>query len=128
MLNFLFVFLGGGVGSMLRYALLTCCSYQGLSFLPPPKATLMANLLSCLLLGLFIGFNEHAILSDRSKLLFMTGFCGGFSTFSTFSGEIVSLSQSGDFISALAYLMISVIFGIGLIVIGVFLAKAFCNL
>ena len=123
MLNILYVFLGGGLGSLLRYAISLSSSYEHLSFLPPPRATLLTNMLSCIILGFFIGMNQQAILSDRSKLLFMTGFCGGFSTFSTFSSEIVQLLQSGEYVSAAAYLVLSVVSGIVLILVGAGLAR-----
>ena len=80
-MNILWVFLGGGLGSVLRYGINNLIGSSH-NF---PLATLMANFLSSLALGVLFGMSGNDLLSDRQKLIFMTGFCGGFSTFSTFS-------------------------------------------
>lgn len=92
------VFLGGGVGSLCRYAI-------GLWMQPwqerYPAATLLANGLACLILGLVLGLHVAHGLPARWRLLLGTGFCGGFSTFSTFTAETWQLGQSGQYAAAL---------------------------
>ncbi|MFN4080679.1 MAG: fluoride efflux transporter CrcB [Saprospiraceae bacterium] len=82
------VFLGGGIGSVLRYAIAQWMQLRPLTF---PAATLAANFLACLLLG----FVLQAGFEMRTRLLLATGLCGGFSTFSTFTAENQSLWSSG---------------------------------
>jgi len=74
-----------------------------------PKATLLANLLSCILLGYLMGQVQAKQLEPRFQLLLMTGFCGGFSTFSTFSAETFQLLNHGHTGLALSYIVLSVV-------------------
>lgn len=92
MIPYVLVFLGGGLGSICRYGIAHLLVAYKLNF---PLATLMANLLSCLTLGLLVGLSLRGQVPDHYKFLLMTGFCGGFSTFSTFTNETFSLLQSG---------------------------------
>ncbi len=115
----LLVFIGGGVGSVLRYSL-------GLIYpakLLIPTGTFLANVISCLLLGVLIGFQSKQWMSDGQKLLLVTGFCGGFSTFSTFSSEMLQMMQSGDYLWALGYSILSLVAGIIAILIGMMVAR-----
>lgn len=114
------VFIGGGLGSLARYLL-------SVTFNQPimPWGTLGSNVISCLILGIFMGFAHKSIVSDPHRLFFMTGFCGGFSTFSTYSGELVSIYQGGAPYHAAAYLIVSVVAGILAIIAGILLAKLF---
>ncbi len=92
-MQYVFVFLGGGLGSIARYAI-------GLALQPLlpkfPWATLVANALACLVLGAVLGLQFQGNLPDGRRLLLATGFCGGFSTFSTFTAETWALFQSGQ--------------------------------
>ena len=96
---FLLVFLGGGAGSICRYALwLVLRSWQD-KF---PWATFAANAVACLLLGALLSWQGHGLLTDQRRLLLVTGFCGGFSTYSTFTAETWGLWQNGHVGAVLA--------------------------
>lgn len=117
MLSFVAVFIGGGLGSLCRY---------GLSLLLPtdifPWATLIANVLACFLLGFFMKFFFENQLTNPIKLFLGTGFCGGFSTFSTFSKDLLELEQLSMSWVALAYLALSLFLGIMAVYAGILLA------
>ena len=113
-----YVFIGGGLGSICRYGITQLWPLSQLHY-----STLTANVISCLILGFLIGMNAEGILKNEQRLLLMTGFCGGFSTFSTFSGELVQLYQGDQVISTILYLSLSNIAGVLSILIGMFFSK-----
>ena len=121
-MNFLYVFLGGGAGSLCRYAIALFLKKQAFAF---PAATLLANVLACLILGFLFAFAANGKLSETQKLLLMTGFCGGFSTFSTFSAETFALIQDGNMMFALLNILLSVAICLIGIYIGYYLAQQF---
>ena len=90
---YLFVFIGGGLGSICRYGIAQILSQYNFHF---PWATFTANALSCIILGALVGWSLKEGMTDSTKLLLLTGFCGGFSTFSTFSNETFHLFLAGD--------------------------------
>jgi CrcB protein len=100
--QFLLVFFGGGFGSVCRWGL-------GLTLQPIlpkfPFSTLIANGMACLVLGALLGLYTSGNLSEERKLLLATGFCGGFSTFSTFTAETWQFIQSGQYWTALANIL-----------------------
>lgn len=96
--SFLLVFFGGGAGSVARYGVFLLLRPWQERF---PWATLAANGLACLLLGFLLGWQMGGALSDQRRLLLATGFCGGFSTFSTFTAETWALWQNGQTTAAL---------------------------
>ena len=91
--NFFWVFIGGGLGSLVRYGISLLFAGSVSSY---PWATFWANLAASFILGLLLGLNAQQFLSGPTRLLLMTGFCGGFSTFSTFSGENLQLLTEGN--------------------------------
>ena len=93
MLQYVLVFVGGGLGSMCRYGIAQLMATYKLDI---PLATLVANALACILLGFMLGIQLKTGVTTTQKMLVMTGFCGGFSTFSTFTGETLHLFQSGQ--------------------------------
>jgi len=93
MFQFILVFLGGGFGSVCRWGL----SLAIQPLLPRfPLATLAANGLSCILLGILLGQQLGTGVIEQRRLLLAVGFCGGFSTFSTFTAETFQLWQGGQ--------------------------------
>ncbi|MCO5261078.1 MAG: fluoride efflux transporter CrcB [Crocinitomicaceae bacterium] len=118
----LLVGLGGGVGSIFRYLTsLLVIQKNSTSF---PLATFIVNTAGCLLIGLFIGFLEKSqVVNNDLKLLLVTGFCGGFTTFSTFANENIFLFQSGNYLTAISYTLLSLIIGILFVFIGLYITK-----
>lgn len=99
--------IGGGIGSIFRYL----TSVIVTKYAPPafPFATLAANVLGCLVIGLLLGFFERQQLTHPDlKFLFITGFCGGYTTFSTFASENINLVQSGNTLTAFLYIAASI--------------------
>jgi CrcB protein len=114
--------LGGGIGSILRYlsSLLVNRHYSA----DYPWATFIVNIVGCLLIGLFIGLSaRHGFFNKELKLLLITGFCGGYTTFSTFSSENWHLLESGSYFTLASYILLSVIIGVVAVWAGMLLTK-----
>lgn len=112
--NLFIVFVGGGLGAMLRLL--------GYVFIPNnnfPWASLLVNVTGSLLIGIIIGLNvKEPFLSDEMKLFLATGVCGGFTTFSAFSADNLSLLQQGKTGIALLYIISSFILALLAVWIG----------
>lgn len=102
------VFVGGGLGSLCRFGITKYITSQNF-FMEWPVATLLANILSCIVMGLMVYLGVKMDLSAHFKTFVLVGFCGGFSTFSTFSMETLLLMRSGGFLWATGNVLISVI-------------------
>ena len=105
-MSWLWVFIGGGLGSLCRYGIAKLMIREGVIF---PWATLLANVLSCVVLGLAMGVVMKSESSSSIRLFWMIGFCGGFSTFSTFTAEVFNLLQAGHYFLALSNIVGSVL-------------------
>lgn len=120
MKHLIFVFLGGGFGSTLRYAISLYFANPTQAF---PKATFIINLIGSLLIGLFVGYQIKHQISANFSLLLITGFCGGFTTFSTLSIESYNLWKSQEWSALGIYVSGSIVLGILLAALGVFIAQ-----
>lgn len=88
-----------------------------------PCATLTVNVVGCLLIGWLAGMLDVGDLSPTAKALLVTGFCGGFTTFSTFINENMMLWRDGQWLGAVAYTALSLLLGMAALAIGYALAK-----
>ena len=113
-MTWLAIFIGGGLGSLARYGfgLLAGKLYSG-HF---PLGTFLSNLTSCIVLGVFVFvFASKNQLNEAYKALVLVGFCGGFSTFSTFSFETLNLMKSGEWGWVIANVLLSILVCLGVL-------------
>lgn len=122
-MNWLLVFFGGGVGSLARYGIARWLPATELAKGQLPWATLLANVLACIVLGVGLGLASRAFLNRPLQLFLLTGFCGGFSTFSTFGGEVFFLAEEGFSTVALLYLALSLAGGVLALWLGLSIAR-----
>ncbi len=121
MKQLIFVFLGGGAGSVLRYMLgrWLNTAQNGI-----PYGTFAANILGSLIIGIILGWAlKNNSLSQSTTLLLATGFCGGFTTFSTFAYENHLMLKSGDFSTFALYTLASLVLGFSAVFLGMWLTK-----
>jgi CrcB protein len=117
-MNFVYVAIGGALGAMLRYSL----NYLPVSTAFPFK-TLIANIFGSFIIGMIAGVADIKGVDEKLSLLLKVGFCGGFTTFSTFSLETMTLIEKGDWGVAAIYAATSVIVCVLFCVAGIALAK-----
>ena len=124
--TFMAVGLGGALGAMLRYAI-SLWAVQRFEALVPTAAllgTLIANAVGALLIGvLFVVITEKGLIAESWRPLLVVGFLGALTTFSTFSLETVGLLQQGEWLTAMVYVLGSVIICLFLTWVGIELAR-----
>lgn len=114
-MNWFVVFVGGGVGSVARYAL---------SIMLNGRGTIVANVTGCFLIGLLGALSSRMGWGESTRLMLTVGLCGGFTTFSTFSSECLSFIKDGNWLAAALYIAASVVLGIVAVFIGWWIGAA----
>jgi len=121
--NLLLVGAGGFVGSVARYLIAVLFANQISSVFP--FATLTVNVVGCFVIGILFALSDRGnILSPEWRVLLTTGFCGGFTTFSTFSYESLRLIQDGEYLYVAAYVLASVVVGLAATYVGIILIRS----
>lgn len=121
MKQLLLVFIGGGFGSVLRYIIGKALNSPSSGI---PYGTFAANVLGSLLIGVILGLAaKNESLSQNQTLLLATGFCGGFTTFSTFAYENHVFLKSGDFTSFAIYTIASFVLGFLAVFLGMHIVR-----
>jgi len=103
---YLLIALGGAAGSLLRYA--AGRVVQGMSASGFPVGTLFVNVSGCFIIGILVRQFMNMQLSPELRALLIVGFCGGFTTFSTFSADTIGLIEGGEYARASGYVVLSV--------------------
>lgn len=121
--NIIFVALGGALGSVARFLLSK--ALQGSVVTAFPVGTMAINILGCLFIGIFYGLADRSAMLDANVKLFLTvGFCGGFTTFSTFMNESLQLFRSDNILYGALYAGGSVFLGLLAVFLGTQMMKA----
>ncbi|HST07956.1 MAG TPA: fluoride efflux transporter CrcB [Gemmatimonadaceae bacterium] len=114
---YLLIAVGGAAGSVLRY--IVGRAVQGTSTSGFPIGTMVVNVAGCFLIGILLRQFLNMQLSAELRALLVIGLCGGFTTFSTFSGETVALIEGGEYSRAATYVILSVTLCIAATFVGI---------
>ena len=118
--NLLFVFVGGGIGSVMRYGINSVFSLYVIGQL----GTLLVNVIGSFLFGIIVSIGQDR--SEYFNLFLLTGLLGGFTTFSQFSFDVVTLQNNGNLYSII-YILSSVLLSISMAILGIYIANRFIN-
>ncbi|MCX6209781.1 MAG: fluoride efflux transporter CrcB [Bacteroidetes bacterium] len=116
--NIFLVAIGGAGGSVVRY--LSSFIFSSKKF---PLTTFFVNILGCFFIGLLMGYFIKQQTTQSWQMLLVTGFCGGFTTFSAFSYDIVLLMQQQRYTTALLYVFSTLILGVLATILGMYIVK-----
>lgn len=124
MINVLSVFAGGGIGAVLRY--LTGIYFARFTFYSFPWATFFVNVTGSFLIGFFYALcMDKMVISPVMKAALTVGFCGGLTTFSTFSFELFNMLMNGRFLPAFLYIFLSISLCLAAVWLGSNIGKMF---
>ncbi|MFV0544594.1 MAG: fluoride efflux transporter CrcB [Bacteroides sp.] len=124
MKELIYIFIGGGIGSTARYLTQIFINKQmSTSLFPFSWGTFCVNIIGCLLIGLFYSLSERFNLSLELRLLLTVGLCGGFTTFSTFSNDGLSLIEGHFYGTFILYTLLSIGLGLVAVLAGGYLGK-----
>ena len=115
--NILLVGAGGALGSIIRYLITCLFTYLAIC---SELATLLVNIVGSFVIGLLIPASQNTL-----YLLMAVGFCGGFTTFSTFSAQAFQMLQNGQRTSAIVYILASVLISIAFVFLGIYLSEKY---
>lgn len=107
----LIIWLGGGIGSVCRY--LVQLGISKLVHVTFPAGTFIVNITGCFIIGLLYGLaDKYSAITLEWRLFLITGLCGGYTTFSSFSYEGISLFKQGNYTYFILYMLLSVVVGL----------------
>ena len=124
-MNLVYIFIGGGAGSLCRYFMSQLIKQKSESIFP--LNILLINILGSFLIGIFFHLFYKFILPAKLRLFIMVGFLGGFTTFSTYSLETVNLFRNGQYKYALQYIFLSNCISFLLTICGMYSASILVN-
>lgn len=115
--NILLVGTGGALGSIARYLITCLFTYLAIC---NELATLLVNVIGSFVIGLLIPASQNTL-----YLLLAVGFCGGFTTFSTFSAQVFQMMQNGQRLSSIIYILASILISITFVFLGIYLSEKY---
>lgn len=122
MMSFIYIGIGGFIGSILRYAVSLFSAQYAFLFYGMPIHTLLVNVLGSFFIGLLYAYFEgRGTCGESLYLLLIVGLCGGFTTFSTFSLELFSMIRTGHYSLSTFYVLLSVILSVTMTAAGYYI-------
>lgn len=117
----IYVIIGSSIGGAARYLSQEFVQKNFPSFIP--LSTLSVNIVGSFIIGIIYALAERSKISAEVRILIATGFCGGFTTFSSFAFENVKLMQDGEFFNTALYIVLSIVIGFVAVYLGILFTK-----
>ncbi len=117
----IYVIIGSSIGGAARYLSQGFVQKNFPSYIP--LSTLAVNVIGSFIIGIIYALAEKNKVSAEVRILIATGFCGGFTTFSSFAFENVKLLQDGEFFNTILYIMLSLVIGLVAVYLGILFTK-----